>query len=289
MSGQSSRVKESLCAQFGVFCETDYFNLVPRLNPLFIGTPEDGVNNTILNDLIERLNSVPFGATDLPSGYVYLGQFLAHDVSSLPRGNEEPMFESLPLTSLGQGAEPALDLDSVYGGGRRSGEAEVRDGKMMLGPDASGAAGPVDYDLPRDVTGIAKIGDHRNDENVLIAQLHVQFLKLHNYFFDELAKTAAGGVLSARQKDELYEQARLHLQLYYQEVIIYDLLREILDSEVWNYYFEDPNSASILDPHSGGPTRIPIEFSGAVLRCGHSMVRETYSINRDIVAGSQSI
>ena len=35
-------------------------------------------------------------------------------------------------------------------------------------------------DLPRAPHGFALIGDHRNDENLIVAQLHLAFLKFHN-------------------------------------------------------------------------------------------------------------
>ena len=39
-------------------------------------------------------------------------------------------------------------------------------------------------DLPRSPEGFALIGDHRNDENLLVAQTHLAMLKFHNKVCD---------------------------------------------------------------------------------------------------------
>jgi hypothetical protein len=45
-------------------------------------------------------------------------------------------------------------------------------------------------DLPRKDDGTAPIGDPRNDENLILTQLHLLFLKFHNRCLDAgLAKT----------------------------------------------------------------------------------------------------
>lgn len=40
-------------------------------------------------------------------------------------------------------------------------------------------------DLPRNSRGIALIGDPRNDENTIISQLQLVFLRLHNRFVQQ--------------------------------------------------------------------------------------------------------
>jgi len=40
-------------------------------------------------------------------------------------------------------------------------------------------------DLPRDDLGAAFLGDPRNDENIIVSQLHTVFIRLHNKFRDE--------------------------------------------------------------------------------------------------------
>ena len=51
-------------------------------------------------------------------------------------------------------------------------------------------AGDFRNDLPRSPEGFALIGDHRNDENLLVAQTHLAFLKFHNKVVDIAAGEA---------------------------------------------------------------------------------------------------
>ena len=47
-------------------------------------------------------------------------------------------------------------------------------------PDDIAAAPFIGPDLPRNSEGRALIGDPRNDENLIVSQLHSTFLKFHN-------------------------------------------------------------------------------------------------------------
>ena len=48
-------------------------------------------------------------------------------------------------------------------------------------------------DLQRTADGTALIGDKRNDENKIVAQIQVLFLRFHNNVFDRLASRFALG------------------------------------------------------------------------------------------------
>ena len=89
--------------------------------------------------------------------------------------------------------EPALNLDSVYGNGPGQPDTDDEvpyDGiKLRIGPLTVLGAPIFDpvpgEDLPRvAATGKARIGDSRNDENLIVAQLHLAFLKFHNAAVD---------------------------------------------------------------------------------------------------------
>ena len=118
-------------------------------------------------------NSPPHGPDNLPTpaGFTYFGQFVDHDVTR----DENPLpAATFPIDQLDNVRNAKLDLDSVYGPG------SVRDldnnDKMRIGPDGG--------DLPRGPDGRALIADSRNDENMIIAQLHLAFLKFHNAMVD---------------------------------------------------------------------------------------------------------
>ncbi len=186
----------------------------------------------------------------IPAAYTYFGQFVDHDITS----------EQLDGTNA---RTPDLDLDNVYGAG------SVRDGDfMVLGtvsrPEQAGVVPGDDKDLPRTIAspgnrgGQAQIGDARNDENLIIAQLHVAFLRAHN-----------NAVTNERLP---FAKAQTLIRQHYQWIVLHDFLRRITDpaivdkAAVKNEFFTPPD-----------PLLMPFEFSVAAFRFGHSMVRQGYN------------
>ncbi|MBB6093782.1 hypothetical protein HNQ60_002663 [Povalibacter uvarum] len=217
----------------------------------------------------QRQNAIRMG-----SGYVYLGQFIAHDISKLQRPDGP-----VTVPAMRQLRTPTLDLDSVYGKGFDDKESAVNEasGEMQIGEVHGSSPGlPGNGDLPRDKeTRKARIPEVRNDENLIVAQLHVQFLKLHNLFVAELRRTG-----SRSSAQELFDAARTQVVLHYQQVVLYDFLDTILERRVWEYVIGG-NTGTLWNPPASEMPRMPIEFSAAAFRFGHSMVRPDYQLNRD--------
>src|SRR5262245_46890231 len=133
-----------------------------------------------------RMPRNSIAGSHVPSGYVYFGQFLAHDITRLRDADDRPVSQAAPLAELAQLRSPALDLDSVYGSGYDDHAVPLNQGKFIIGAavDLDNQRVP-ETDLPRDPLTLAPlVPDDRNDDNLLVAQLHVQFLKLHNYFYE---------------------------------------------------------------------------------------------------------
>lgn len=235
---------------------------------------------------LERLGTVMAqarvsGSSRIPSGYVYLGQMIAHDITKLEKpGAQKARDVQKPaiaprVEDLVQLRTPTLDLDCVYGAGFDDETVSVdkSSGEMRLGA-VTGGDGALD-DLPRrSGSPIAHIPDDRNDENMLLAQLHVLFLKLHNFFVRELH--AENPKLTAHQ---LFDEARRQVILHYQQVVLYDFLDAVCDRRVWEYVIGD-NRGTLWDPVVAEAARMPVELSAAALRFGHSMVRASYEISR---------
>ncbi|WDD99202.1 peroxidase family protein [Thalassomonas actiniarum] len=221
------------------------------------------------------------GPSPVDAGYVYLGQFITHDATRMKRGDSDH-FEpgEVPINELQQLRTPSLELDSVYGEGFDDPDVAVdkQTGKMRLGPtyDADGRL-RAENDLPRGEGLLAQTKDNRNDENLIIAQLHVQFLKLHNFFVDKI-------VAKRKQRPDakaLYEQARKLCILHYQQVVLYDFLYEMIDERVWKYIVRD-KKRNLWNTTYAEEARMPLEFSAAAFRFGHSMVRGDYTVNETI-------
>jgi hypothetical protein len=212
------------------------------------------------------------------AGYTYLGQFIDHDLTWDP----SPISEAPSAPERTRNLRNAkLDLEILYGGGptvspylyasssRRSAE------HLLLGMTVRKAGHePSADDLPRNHEGLTIVPDLRQDDNVIIAQLHVAFAKLHNKIINdrgELAKSphyaAAGSTFAA---------ARRLLTWHYQWLVRHDFARQLLDPEVVEAL--DDVQGRTTDA-SAGTFSIPVEFSLAAFRFGHSMVRDEYLYN----------
>jgi hypothetical protein len=225
------------------------------------------------------------GDSNIPAGFTYFGQFVDHDItfdrtSGIPDGQLEP-------EEIEQGRSPALELDSVYGRGpKKSRELYEADGvRLKIGPTFGrpifGVTESFPNDLPRnpaDGSENAKraiIGDPRNDENLIVAQTHLAFLKFHNKVVDHLEAT------TKLKKGKLFEEARRTVVQHYQSIVLRDFVPRLVEPEVLDdilkngrkHYF--PKGAP-----KGKKLCMPIEFSVAAYRMGHSMIRNRYQWNR---------
>src|SRR5690606_6976451 len=133
---------------------------------------------------------------------------------------------------------PRLDLDSVYGLGPDAQphlykhDARGFTGELVVGSFNGFPA--LELDLPRSREGHALIGDPRNDENAIVAQIHLAFLKVHNL----LVRTARGMAetspdpeeqKNAAQPSVLFERARNTLRWLYQWLVWHDFVRRLTD------------------------------------------------------------
>ncbi|RUM08972.1 peroxidase [Rhizobium fabae] len=207
----------------------------------------------------------------IPAGFTYFGQFLDHDitfdpVSSLDRFNDPDALQDFRT--------PRLDLDSVYGSGPADQPFLYEDDELhlLLGEDKDFDGTRKNRpDLPRNSAPIrrALLGDKRNDENVIVSQLHATFLRFHNKVVDTL-----------RSRD--FELCQQTVRWHYQWIVLHDFLPRIIGRETYERVIvgrgEKPN-IRFYNPQ-GRYAFIPVEFSVAAYRYGHSMVRPSYSLNR---------
>ena len=210
----------------------------------------------------------------IPAGYTYFGQFIDHDVTFDPASSQMRRRDPSGVRNF---RTPRLDLDSVYGRGpedqpylydQRDGET----GKLLIGRvEGSGLR-----DLPRNepAQGRALIGDPRNDENAIVSQLHLAFLLAHNTLV-ERAK--------AKHLPEPFKSARRTLRFLYQYVVWNDFLARVTTETVRSRALQPAGSGWTLGfdkLYDWEKQRfMPVEFSAAAYRFGHSMVRNEYRTN----------
>ncbi len=152
---------------------------------------------------------------------------------------------------------------------------------------AEGITAKDGFDLPRGAgtTAAAKrkaiIPDPRNDENLAVAQTHLAFIRFHNRVVDTLpaAVPAASRFATAREI----------VTKHYQWMIRTDFLPRICAQGVVNNVFNNGRKAfEVGVPPTDVPT-MPIEFSVAAYRLGHSMIRRAYNWNRIFDDGSGTL
>jgi hypothetical protein len=220
----------------------------------------------------------------IPALYTYLGQFVDHDLTFDPASSLQQQNDPDGLVDY---RTPKFDLDNVYGRGPDD-QPYLYDfsvapdrARFVFGKPLSGAPAisPEARDLARNDTHVqpgqparAIIGDPRNDENALVSQLQSLFLRFHNRLIDEGSN---------------FKDAQHTLRFHYQWMLITDFLVRLVNKETLHSVFPHLASGKSIadDPpvmrfyHPKNEAFMPLEFSVAAYRFGHSMVRPGYRLN----------
>jgi hypothetical protein len=208
----------------------------------------------------------------IPAAYTYLGQFIDHDLTFDPTSQLRATLNKKQLQALVDFRTPRFDLDNLYGRGPdEQPYMYKRHGiRMLLGePMPDHPFDPGAHDLPRGPNRRALIGDPRNDENRIVAQLHAIFLRFHN----KVAHHRGG-------KGASFQDVREQVRWHYQWVLVNDFLRTILEEKTYRSVFPNPYTAEPVIPGlENGIELMPVEFSVAAYRFGHSMIRPQYRLN----------
>jgi hypothetical protein len=223
----------------------------------------------------------------IPAGFTYLGQFIDHDVTFDPTSSLQQIADPDALVDF---RTPRLDLDSIYGAGPADQPYlyDASGSKLLVEFIGDGTAEP---DLARNAAGRALIGDPRNDVNLIVSQLHVLFCRAHNKLIDLLLAAGTPG-------EAAFGAARRELTWAYQRIVLDDYLPTVAGANVVNDVFRrdgnaysaasaTPLNASIpqirrLFYHWRNNPFMPVEFSGAVFRFGHSQIRPEYLLNKPL-------
>jgi Animal haem peroxidase len=294
-----------------------YTYLIPALaeDPmvgLFAGTsPQQTVDRLRAFEVATRVpfSDMPTLQMRLPAAYTYFGQFMNHDISAPVGDVMSQDRRPAPVGVVGTVDPPGLDrsrrasvaiilenlanehpqpltLTSLYGDGPQSEDPAIAalyqpDGKRFRlavtrrEPNQFFTDRQVDParvmhatgapDVPR-AGGLPLIADCRNDENLIISQVHLALMLLHN---------KAVAALEPRFPDpaKCFREARALLTRHYHWLILNDYLPKLLSPSI----LVAPLAARpVRLPHAN---RVPLEFTTAAFRFGHSMVSAAYDFN----------
>ena len=256
--------------------------------------------------MVEPANSDLNSNSPIPPIYTYWGQFVDHDstantdrdgvTSNITKDPLVPLHPDVVRKNLENLREPSLNLDSLYGDGphaKQTGDDEfvpyegikLKLGEAVVADGIPGDRIPPVNDLARDLPrkhdtndpkniGVAMIGDARNDENLVVAQIHVAFIRFHNAAVDWIKKKSP-----EKKDDEVFELAKSLTQWSYQWVVVHDFLKTVAIPSIVDKVLENKGDGLLRLGYRG--TYMPLEFSVAAYRFGHSMVRPEYDWNRN--------
>jgi hypothetical protein len=210
----------------------------------------------------------------IPALYTYFGQFVDHDITFDPASSLQKQNDPNALIDY---RTPAFDLDNVYGRGPDDQPymytpppEHQRAENFLLGEPIHGVSGAA-RDLPRNHAHPprALIGDPRNDENAIVSQLQGLFLRFHN-------RIAADSRLP-------FEEVQQLVRFHYQYVVLNDFLPRIVQFDVLKELKSDDryDREKLKFFRWKNDPFMPVEFSVAAYRLGHSMVRPGYRLNDD--------
>lgn len=219
----------------------------------------------------------------ISAGYTFLGQFIDHDITFDPTSSLERQNDPEAIYNF---RTPYLELDSLYGSGQNASPHlydQTDPDKFLIGHDADNEPN----DLPRNIQGTALIGDPRNNENLIISQLHLIFLKFHNRVVDHLrAHNIPAGMI--------FEEAQRIVRWHYQWIVAHEFLPRIVGQTLVDEILGSLELGTTGQPVTGNTLDdnlryfvyedepfIPVEFAVAAYRFGHSQVRPGYPINND--------
>jgi hypothetical protein len=237
--------------------------------------------------------------TDIPSGYTYFLQLIAHDLV------ESSLFLSRNQSSaigLSNVRSKPLQLETIFGGGPiqcpyayEASASGFRDRLRLGGIRREGQRYDGQRDDLRDVARAratelltqdsypeALIADARNDSHAILSQIVVMFHHLQNKILESLE---ANERLRLRERQFVDPQRKFvatqaACALIYRNIIRHDILAKILHPKVRAGY--ESGAVQVVDQpgeFDRGRWSAPLEFCFGFFRFGHAMIRGKYSFN----------
>jgi hypothetical protein len=250
--------------------------------------PPDGLLVDLANTMVEPV--VPDPELDatlhlntsqrLFAGFTFIGQFIDHDITL---DNTPLELQQADPDATVNFRTPRYDLDSVYGRGPVN-EPQFYDPAdpaklLVVERNANGVE-----DMPRDSNGKAIVPEPRNDENLILVQLHKAVAKFHNAIVDYAR-------VQGMRHEWVFETARRLTRWHYQWAVIHDFLPRFvgdgLVGTTGTVYREVAGKPPVINLNYYKPTNkdgrpfMPVEFAVAAYRFGHTLIRPVYIVSQE--------
>ncbi|MGB6165164.1 MAG: peroxidase family protein [Pseudonocardiaceae bacterium] len=230
----------------------------------------------------------------LDAGFTFIGQFIDHNITFDVTGQLGRQIDPEAVTNF---RPPMLDLDHLYGSGPVASpllyDTTSHNTKLVLSSDGA--------DFGRTSAGVPLIGDPRNDENLLLNQIHLSFIKFHNRVVDALMageitdvfgnhfppppdpnapppppNASIDQLLAVRTYyDDLFDKAQQIVRWHFQWIIVHEYLPLVVGQDSVDRV--DRDGLQFYAPE--GHPFIPVEFAVAAFRFMHPTIRSEYTIN----------
>ncbi|MCZ6664004.1 MAG: hypothetical protein O7B81_01730, partial [Gammaproteobacteria bacterium] len=257
----------------------------------------------------------------IPAGYTYLAQFVAHDLVSniapVPNLDHLPDLaqrdfrsQRLILDTL-YGGGPATNPSAfALRQNRNKQRIYMRLGRVSVAErirdtfndhESSILVDQPARDIPRTACPFlndnssaaftdALVADPRNDDSLILSQLTAVFHELHNIVVDATVPELRSGDsnLSDLHVYRHFLLTRKIVALVYRNIVVEDLLSRLLDRKIYKRYSKARNNppaptvCTTLFGNDHGISRVPVEFSHAVFRFAHAIIRHRYTLNDEL-------
>jgi len=214
---------------------------------------------------------------EIKAGFTFFGQFIDHDITFDPTSSLERQQDPETISNF---RTPSLGLDNVYGSGPQATphlyDQSVDSGlttflvESIPGSETISRDGSKRFDVPRNSQNTALVGDPRNDENLIVSQLHLAFLKFHNAVVNKVKQES--GLLNPNL---VFAEAQRIVRWHYQWMIIHEFLPLTVGQDLVTRILRNGRK---FYKWRNLPF-IPVEFSGSAYRFGHSQARPSYRAN----------
>jgi Animal haem peroxidase len=243
---------------------------------MFPGLPPFALDDRRLTALAEEMVKPTRvrAHSNLPAGYTYFGQLIAHDLSRMQARQNRSL--------------PRFWLDTLYGYAiekwRHLYTQNQSGDRVFLVSRGASPSGTVskELDLPRNKAGHPSIPDERDDFHFIISQLHLAFMLLHNRLTRDLREK-----FPDKSSIWIFDASRRELCWLYQWLIVNDFLPRLCDKSILGRICTSPKAtiSAVARFFPRNNRKLSYEFALAGYRFGHSLVRPAYRLNDSLWSG----